>query len=87
MSAMLSHAQQAIVPVAILAKTAVLFKPSKRCANERSIASRQSIFSSLAYSVSEYLGVKHHQMIFGDKLKMGFTKALSPRDQAFSRVP
>jgi hypothetical protein len=84
---MLRHAQQAVVPVAILAKTAVLVKPSKRCANERSIASRQSILSSLAYLLSEHLAVKHHQMIFGDKLKTGFTKALSPRDQAFSRAP
>jgi hypothetical protein len=72
---MLSHAQQAVVPVAILAKTAVPVKPSKRCANERSIASRQSILSSLACSVSEYLGVEHHQMIFGDILKNGVHKS------------
>jgi hypothetical protein len=60
--------------------------PSKRCANGRSIASRQSILSSLACLQYLYLGNEHYQMIVGDRLKDGVRKSLLPRDQAFSRL-
>jgi hypothetical protein len=57
-----------------------LSSPSKSCANERSIASRQSILSSLAYSQSETLGAEHYQMIVGDILQDGVHKSSLPSD-------
>jgi hypothetical protein len=69
--AMLSDAQHAVACFPIFAKAAAPVKPSKSCANERSIASRQSILSSLAYFLSESFGEKRHQMIVGDRLKDG----------------
>jgi hypothetical protein len=69
--AMLSVAQHAVACFPVLAKATAPVKPSKSCANERSIASRQSILSSLAYLLSESLGERHHQMIVGDRLKDG----------------